>query len=176
MIALLAVIAAGVIFIAADNRAPSGHTTFAPTTATQTAMVQTPNPVPPPPNQAVNVNPMTPPAPTPPKEDRPATKISFAQASHDFGKIMQDSDNHYTFTFTNTGNEPLLITKAEGSCGCTVPEYPKHPIAPGETGELRVQYQPGKQEGRQNKTVTVTANTEPAQTVLNIMADVQKSI
>jgi hypothetical protein len=68
----------------------------------------------------------------------------------------------------------LVISNAVGSCGCTVPEYPKHPIAPGETGEINVVYKPGKQEGQQNKTVTVTANTEPAQTVLRILADVQK--
>jgi len=63
-----------------------------------------------------------------------------------------------------------------GSCGCTVPDYPKHPIAPGESGELKIEYKPGKQEGKQNKTVTVTANTEPSQTVLRISADVQKGI
>ncbi|MBP8824804.1 MAG: DUF1573 domain-containing protein, partial [Flavobacteriales bacterium] len=100
----------------------------------------------------------------------------FATATHDFGKIMQDSQNHYAFKFTNTGKEPLVITNAVGSCGCTVPDYPKHPIKPGESGEIKIEYKPGKQEGLQNKTVTITANTEPAQTVLNITADVRKAM
>lgn len=102
--------------------------------------------------------------------------MAFANSTHDFGKIMQDSDNKYAFKFTNTGNEPLVITNAVGSCGCTVPDYPKHPIKPGETGEIKIEYKPGKQEGMQNKTVTITANTEPAQTVVNITANVQKAM
>ncbi|MBL8011464.1 MAG: DUF1573 domain-containing protein [Flavobacteriales bacterium] len=93
---------------------------------------------------------------------------------HDFGTIKQDSENKYVFTFTNTGKEPLLIENAQGSCGCTVPNYPKEPIAPGGTGEIEVVYKPGKQENQQNKTVTVTANTEPKQTTLRISANVQK--
>ncbi len=102
----------------------------------------------------------------------PSTQISFQSASHDFGNINQDSENRHVFTFTNTGSEPLIIENAKGSCGCTVPQYPKEPISPGETGEIEVVYKPGKQKNQQSKTVTITANTEPRTTTLSISADV----
>lgn len=102
----------------------------------------------------------------------PATTISFAENSHDFGTINQDSENKKVFTFTNEGNEPLIIEKAKGSCGCTVPTYPKEPIPPGGTGEIEVVYKPGKQKNKQTKNVTITANTTPPKTVLTITANV----
>lgn len=107
-------------------------------------------------------------------ESRAKTSIKFAQSSHSFGEIEQDSKNTYVFKFTNTGSEPLIIENATGSCGCTVPTYPKEPIAPGKTGEIEVVYSPGKQEGEQTKTVSITANTDPIVTTLNISAKVHK--
>jgi len=102
----------------------------------------------------------------------PTTEIQFTEMEHDFGTIDQDSRNPKIFTFTNTGSEPLIIADAKGSCGCTVPNYPREPIAPGQTGEIEVVYSPGKQVNQQTKTVTITANTEPATTVLRIKANV----
>jgi len=102
----------------------------------------------------------------------PTTSIQFAEMEHDFGSIDQDTKNTKVFTFTNTGNEPLIISDAKGSCGCTVPNYPRNPIAPGETGEIEVVYSPGKQVNQQTKTVSITANTEPATTVLRVKANV----
>ncbi len=102
----------------------------------------------------------------------PVTTIQFKEMSHDFGTIKQDTDNKKIFTFTNTGSEPLIIENAKGSCGCTVPQYPKEPIAPGQTGEIEVVYKPGKQKNQQTKNVTITANTTPANTVLTISANV----
>lgn len=110
--------------------------------------------------------------PTPPVDNTPKTTANFAQYEHDFGKIKQDSDNKYIFKFTNTGKEPMIIETANGSCGCTVPNYPKAPIPPGGTGEIEVVYKPGKQENAQTKTVTVIANTEPKETTLRIKAEV----
>jgi len=107
------------------------------------------------------------------KPNRPATSMTFAEVEHSFGEIMQDSKNTHVFKFTNTGKEPLIIENAAGSCGCTVPTYPKEPIAPGETGEIEVVYSPGKQQGEQVKTVSITANTEPNVTTLNISATVK---
>lgn len=104
----------------------------------------------------------------------PTTTISYSEEVHDFGTIKQDSENEHVFKFTNTGTEPLLISNARGSCGCTVPEYPTEPIAPGASSEIRVVYKPGKQKGNQSKTVTVTANTNPAQTRLQISANVEE--
>jgi len=116
-----------------------------------------------------------PPQPQKPKlasETRPKTTIQFSEMEHDFGDIYQDSKNEYIFKFKNTGNEPLIIENAVGSCGCTVPEYPKEPIKPGEEGEIKVVYSPGKQKAQQQKTVTITANTEPLTTQLKIKANV----
>ena len=113
------------------------------------------------------------------KSDKPAgptTSVAFEESSHDFGQIMQNTENKKIFTFTNTGSEPLIIENAKGSCGCTVPKYPKEPIAPGATGEIEVVYKPGKQKNKQTKNVTITANTEPSKTVLTISADVQEAI
>ena len=61
----------------------------------------------------------------------PKTLITFNEYDYDFGDLDQNTQNEKVFTFTNTGKEPLIITNAKGSCGCTVPEYPKEPIAPG---------------------------------------------
>lgn len=104
--------------------------------------------------------------------NRPKTMVVFETYDHDFGDIKQDTENEKIFKFTNTGKEPLVITDAKGSCGCTVPEYPKEPIEPGATGEIRVVYSAGKQEFKQTKSVTITANTEPPTTVLKVYANV----
>jgi hypothetical protein len=104
----------------------------------------------------------------------PPTKVSFTQSSHNFGNIKQDTENKHIFKFTNTGDKPLIIENAQGSCGCTVPKYPREPIAPGKTGEIEVEYKPGKQQGAQTKTVTITANTEPKVTTLQISAFVEE--
>ncbi len=107
-----------------------------------------------------------------PDDNTPKTAISFAQTSHDFGTIKQDSEHKKVFKFTNTGTNPLIIKSANGSCGCTVPKYPEEPIAPGKTGEIEVVYSPGQQEGQQSKTVTIVANTDPPTLVLDIKANV----
>ncbi|MBL4755274.1 MAG: DUF1573 domain-containing protein [Flavobacteriales bacterium] len=102
--------------------------------------------------------------------------MNFANEAHDFGDIKQNStDNQHTFTFTNTGTNPLIISNAKGSCGCTVPKWPKEPIPPGGTGTIEVDYKPGSQKGNQKKSVTVTANTEPADTRLSISAVVAEA-
>lgn len=106
-------------------------------------------------------------------ETRAKTAIAFTETAHDFGAIKQDTKNTKIFKFTNTGNEPLIIEDAKGSCGCTVPKFPKEPIQPGATGEIEVVYSPGKQQGAQTKTVTITANTNPITTTLNISANVE---
>ncbi len=107
-------------------------------------------------------------------ERGPATQVQFEAMEHDFGQIYQDSENPHVFRFKNTGDIPLIITGATGSCGCTVPYYSKEPILPGAESEIHIEYKPGRQEGQQRKTVTITANTEPVQTVLMISAEVLK--
>jgi len=104
----------------------------------------------------------------------PTTELAFENMEHDFGEIEQNTDNYYTFTFKNAGDEALLIQDAKGSCGCTVPTYPEEPVMPGETGEIKVKYSPGSQKGQQKKTVTIIANTEPSSTELAITATVNE--
>ena len=174
-IALLAIIAGTLIILAIGQR--SGTDSSTTTSSSASAMPArpstdaTPKLVPPPKN---TFDPTVPPSPTNmPAITGPKTSIQFPVIAHDFGKVKQNTENSYVFKFTNTGKEPLLISDAKGSCGCTVPEYPKEPIPPGKTSEIKVVYKPGGQQGSQNKTVTVTANTDPPQTLLNISADVQ---
>lgn len=102
------------------------------------------------------------------------TYISFTKTSHDFGKTTHGKENKVIFKFTNTGDKPLIITEAKGSCSCTVPETPKEPIAPGASGEIPVIFTAKEQQnGVIEQTVTVTANTTPPQTQLKIKAFVE---
>lgn len=103
-------------------------------------------------------------------EDLPV--LTFREDKHDFGEIIQGEKVEYLFRFTNTGKSDLIITQAKGSCGCTVPEWPKEPIPPGETGSMRVTYDSKGRKGPFNKTVKITANTVPNTTMLYIEGDV----
>ena len=133
----------------------------------------------PPVNQSNNIAPQIAPTPSPIENPvqvptGPTTSVKYSEETHNFGNIKQDTDNEHVFKFTNTGTEPLVISSAKGSCGCTVPQYPTEPIAPGKSSEIKVVYKPGKQKGSQTKTVTVNANTTPAQTILKISAEVEE--
>ena len=96
--------------------------------------------------------------------------MTFDKSEHDFGTIEQGTPQETTFSFTNTGEAPLIITNATSSCGCTIPAYPKNtPIAPGESGEIVVNFN-GSGMNQVTKTITVTANTEKASEILRIKA------
>lgn len=84
-------------------------------------------------------------------------EITFEKDIHDFGKIKQYGNATTEFKFTNTGNAPLIISNCKGSCGCTVPEWPRTPIAPGESAVITVKYD-SKRTGPINKSVNVTSN------------------
>ncbi len=84
-------------------------------------------------------------------------KISFNTTTHEYGEIYVGSDGSYSFEFVNTGNEPLILSKPRSSCGCTVPSWPKEPILPGESNEIKVTYNTRKA-GPFNKTVTIYSN------------------
>lgn len=107
----------------------------------------------------------------------PKTSIKFNSDMHEFGNVEVNSENKYSFSFTNSGNEPLKISNAKGSCGCTVPNWPKEPILPGESGKIDVVFRPSKGQAgsKQTKTVTVSANTTPENTILKITAFVNKA-
>lgn len=94
--------------------------------------------------------------------------LDFEKSTHDFGTIDEGDVVEHTFTFTNNGKAPLVITAARGSCGCTVPTWTKEPVAPGDTGEMLVKFNSRGKRNQQNKTVTVTANTESGKETLQI--------
>lgn len=98
--------------------------------------------------------------------------LAFEEEEFDFGTIQQNAAQEHVFTFTNTGQAPLVITNATSTCGCTVPTFTKEPIAPGETGEMLVKFN-GSGQGQVTKTVTVTANTEAGTEQVRIKAFVE---
>lgn len=100
----------------------------------------------------------------------PTTSMVFDTYEHDFGTLDEGDAVTHVFSFTNTGSEPLLLEKCKGSCGCTVPQCPKTPIAPGAQGEIEVKFNSKGKKNNQTKTVTINANTDPAQTILKIKA------
>lgn len=118
-------------------------------------------------------------AATPPAEETgvdpnmPKTTMEFTDMTHDFGKIKDGDKVTHVFKFKNTGKEPLVIANAKGSCGCTVPEYPKEPVAPGASSEIKVEFNSKGKKGMQTKTVTINANTDPNPTRLTIKAEVE---
>ncbi|MEK6477702.1 DUF1573 domain-containing protein [Catalinimonas sp. 4WD22] len=110
-----------------------------------------------------------------PETDAPqgdAPKFEFEESSYDFGSITEGDVVEHIFKFTNTGEAPLVIQSASASCGCTVPSYPREPVAPGESGEIQVKFNSANKPGIQNKTVSITANTNPTITRLTIKSNV----
>ncbi len=100
-------------------------------------------------------------------------EIKFDATTFDFGKFYSDAGKQsHTFTFTNTGNMPLIINQAMSSCGCTVSTYTKEPVAPGKTGKVNVIYNGlGKFPGKFNKTITLRTNAKTALVRLRIEGD-----
>ncbi|OIP03310.1 MAG: hypothetical protein AUJ97_04705 [Bacteroidetes bacterium CG2_30_32_10] len=99
-------------------------------------------------------------------------KFQFETDNHDFGKIIQGEKVTYSFQFKNVGKSDLVITGASGSCGCTVPSFPKNPIAPGKSGKIDVQFNSEGKKGIQNKTINVSANTQPNTVILKIKVEI----
>ncbi|MDA9331165.1 DUF1573 domain-containing protein [Flavobacteriaceae bacterium] len=96
--------------------------------------------------------------------------MSFDKTFHDFGQITQGTPQQTVFTFTNTGDAPLIITDATSSCGCTIPDYPKNtPIAPGLQGQMVVNFN-GSGQNQVTKTINVQANTANGSELLKIQA------
>ncbi len=98
--------------------------------------------------------------------------ISFNSDFHDFGKLSPDEIVSYAFKFKNTGKSILVISNVATSCGCTVIDYPKKPVKPGEESMIDVKFDSRGKHGLQTKSITVIANTEPAATTLRIQASI----
>ncbi len=103
--------------------------------------------------------------------DPNAAEIVFETEVHDFGTIEYGGNGTYDFKFSNTGKSPLIISNARGSCGCTVPKWPKEPVAKGQSGSINVQYDT-KRPGPFTKTVTITSNAKSASKVITIKGTV----
>lgn len=104
-------------------------------------------------------------------ENPNAPEIEFASETIDYGEIEIGADGVREFKFTNTGKSPLIISNARGSCGCTVPTWPKEPIKPGEEGVIKVKYDTNRQNPI-NKSVTITSNSKTPTKVLRIKGNV----
>lgn len=98
--------------------------------------------------------------------------MDFDKTEHDFGNITQGDKVETIFTFTNNGEADLVIASAKGSCGCTVPEYPKTPVKPGEKATMKVSFNSNGKKGHNKKTVTIRANTKSGVEKLSITADI----
>jgi hypothetical protein len=103
----------------------------------------------------------------------PSTTIKYDNERFEFGTVNEGDMVKHTFKFTNTGKEPLIISNAKGSCGCTVPTWPKEAIAPGAQGQIDVEFNTSGKPGRQSKRVTVTANTIPTDTFIEVSGEVK---
>ncbi|MBI1228436.1 MAG: DUF1573 domain-containing protein [Bacteroidetes bacterium] len=102
--------------------------------------------------------------------------IQFDETEFHFGTVNAGDKVQHVFRFTNTGDEPLLLTNARGSCGCTVPSWPKDPIETGESGAIVVEFDSKGKSGAQVKQVTITANTDPVQSILYIKGEVKSNL
>ena len=101
--------------------------------------------------------------------------LTFEKDFHDFGNLRSGEKVTYSFKFKNTGKSMLVISSVTTSCGCTVSDYPKQPIKPGDQGTVDVSFDSARRRGIQNKTITVFSNTQPPTTQLSIKAMVVES-
>ncbi|MBE0662520.1 MAG: DUF1573 domain-containing protein [Bacteroidales bacterium] len=92
--------------------------------------------------------------------------IEFDKETHDYGTIYVNGDGNCVFTFTNKGNEPLLLTNVRAGCGCTVPQWPREPVLPGESAEIKVKYTTVNRPHTINKSIVVTSNSVTKNTVV----------
>ncbi len=102
----------------------------------------------------------------------PTTTMTFGETTFDFGSVNEGEMVSHTYTFTNTGEEPLILSDAKGSCGCTVPKWPREAIQPGETADITVEFNSKNKKGKRNQKVTITANTNPPQTFIYLTGEV----
>jgi len=113
---------------------------------------------------------------TPPVAQKSLAEMTFETETHDFGNIEYAGNGTYEFKFKNTGKEPLIISDAKGSCGCTVPTYPKNtPIKPGDSEVIKVTYDT-KRAGNFTKTVTIHSNANTGDKVLTIKGHVDPAV
>ncbi len=106
-------------------------------------------------------------------ENKNAAEIVFEVEEFDFGTIKQGEKVAFSFNFENAGKDPLIISNAQGTCGCTVPEWPKGPISKNGRGTIHVEFNSAGKIGMQDKTVTVSSNARNGQVVLHLKGNVE---
>lgn len=99
-------------------------------------------------------------------------ELTFDQEMHDFGRLSSGENISYSFHFRNTGTADLVISSCSATCGCTVADFPRHRIVPGEEGYVTVTFKSAGKAGQQYQEVTVVSNAQPSHTRLKIMAQV----
>lgn len=99
-------------------------------------------------------------------------EIAFDKTVHDFGRIIKGERVAYSFRFTNSGSSPLVISAVRSGCGCTVGDYPKDPVKPGETGKIDVVFNSAGRNGFQSESVRVLNNSTESALTLRITAEV----
>ncbi len=109
-----------------------------------------------------------------PGTDSSSAMLEVENDSYDFGEIKEGEKVEHEFRFINTGSSPLIISNVQASCGCTTPEYSKNPIAPGDQGMVKVEFNSSGQVGKQHKVVTVTSNASSPNTLLHLRGEVKK--
>ena len=107
-------------------------------------------------------------------EEEPAKlgKITYSNDTFDFGKIKEGVIIEHDFTFVNEGVAPIIVRQVTASCGCTTPDYSRKPVAPGETGTIKVRFDSNGQVGKQHKVVTVVTNADTPVTLVHIRGEV----
>ena len=96
------------------------------------------------------------------KDTSNVARLDFSETSFDFGEVKEGEIVTHTFNFTNNGSVPLIIDDAHSTCGCTIPEWPKNPIGPGKSGEIKVKFNTKNKLNYQEKPVIISANTYPS--------------
>lgn len=99
-------------------------------------------------------------------------EFKFEETKHDYGDMKQGESKEYEFKFTNAGKEPLIISQVLTTCGCTAPTWPKGPIEPGAKGTIKIVFNSTGKIGKQNKVITILANTAFQKSRLSITANV----
>lgn len=107
-------------------------------------------------------------------DENGAPEFSFNETTHNFGEVIEGEVVSHSFEFTNSGDEPLVISDATASCGCTVPSYSEDPINPGEKGHIEVKFNSGGKKGHFKKSITLKANTKPTLTKLFITGNINQ--
>jgi hypothetical protein len=108
--------------------------------------------------------------------DPDAGKFKFKEETHDYGEVPEGPFAECDFKFTNTGDKPIIITEAHGSCGCTVPEWPHDPILPGKKGMIHVKYNTTGRQGPISKDVIITSNAQQSPMTLHITGTVKPAV